>query len=68
MALNNIPLSFGVKRAAGRNVRRFFVLRAVKKQIAGELHVSENTVKTHVKHIYEKLGVCGREEIQVLLS
>ncbi len=38
-----------------------------RKQIAAELHVSENTVKTHVKHIYEKLGVCGREEILSLL-
>ena len=39
-----------------------------RKQIAAELHVSENTVKTHVKHIYEKLDVGGREEIQALLS
>ena len=39
-----------------------------RKQIAAELHVSENTVKTHVKHIYEKLGVSGREEIQALLA
>ena len=39
-----------------------------RKEIAGELHVSENTVKTHVKHIYEKLGVCGREEIQTLFT
>ncbi len=38
-----------------------------RKQIAADLHVSENTVKTHVKHIYEKLGVSGREEIQALL-
>ena len=39
-----------------------------RKQIAADLHVSENTVKTHIKHIYEKLGVSGREEIQALLS
>ncbi|MBQ9777556.1 MAG: helix-turn-helix transcriptional regulator [Clostridia bacterium] len=39
-----------------------------RKQIAADLHVSENTVKTHVKHIYEKLGVSGREEIQALLA
>lgn len=38
-----------------------------RKQMAAELHISENTVKTHVKHIYEKLGVSGREEILSLL-
>jgi DNA-binding CsgD family transcriptional regulator len=38
-----------------------------RREIAAELHVSENTVKTHVKHVYEKLGVCGREEILSLL-
>ena len=38
-----------------------------RKQMAAEMHVSENTVKTHVKHIYEKLGVSGREEILALL-
>ena len=39
-----------------------------RKQMAAELHVSENTVKTHVKHVYEKLGVSGREEIFSLLQ
>ena len=39
-----------------------------RKEIASEMHVSENTVKTHVKHIYEKIGVSGREEIQTLLA
>ena len=38
-----------------------------RKQIAAELHVSENTVKTHVKHVYEKLEVSGREGILALL-
>lgn len=37
-----------------------------RKQMAIEMHVSENTVKTHVKHIYEKLGVSGRDEILAL--
>ena len=39
-----------------------------RKQMAKELYVSENTVKTHVKHVYEKLGVSGREEILALAS
>ena len=38
-----------------------------RKQMAIEMHVSENTVKTHVKHIYEKLGVSGRDEILALV-
>jgi DNA-binding NarL/FixJ family response regulator len=32
------------------------------KEIAAALHVSENTVKTHVRHILEKLGLRGRAE------
>lgn len=31
--------------------------------IAENLGISENTVRTHVRHIYEKLGVSSREEL-----
>jgi DNA-binding NarL/FixJ family response regulator len=31
-------------------------------QIAGELYISENTVKTHVRHILEKLEASNRAE------
>jgi DNA-binding NarL/FixJ family response regulator len=31
-------------------------------QIAGRLYISENTVKTHVRHIFEKLEVSNRAE------
>ncbi|MEL1135027.1 LuxR family transcriptional regulator [Desulfitobacterium sp. THU1] len=37
------------------------------RMIAGELHVSENTVKTHVKNIYSKTGVQSRSELMNLL-
>ncbi len=37
------------------------------RMIAGELRVSENTVKTHVKNIYSKAGVQSRTELMNLL-
>lgn len=37
------------------------------RMIAGELHVSENTVKTHVKNIYSKAGVQSRTELMNIL-
>lgn len=33
------------------------------RMIAGELHVSENTIKTHVKNIYSKLKIQSRTEL-----
>ena len=36
--------------------------------IASELSISENTVRTHVRHIYEKLGVGGREALIALVD
>ena len=38
-----------------------------RKEIADELHISENTVKTHLKHIYEKLGIANKQELLTLL-
>lgn len=33
------------------------------RKIAGELHISENTVKTHVKNIYSKFNIQSRGEL-----
>ena len=30
------------------------------KEIAAQLNISENTVKTILRHVYQKLGVSGR--------
>ena len=37
-----------------------------RKEISAILHVSENTVKTHLTHLYEKFNVSGREELLAL--
>lgn len=37
------------------------------RMIAGELNISENTVKTHVKNIYSKAGVHNRTELMNIL-
>ena len=52
--------------AKEREVLELIIAGQSRKEIAAGLHVSENTVKTHVKHIYEKLGVSGRDEILAL--
>lgn len=36
--------------------------------IAAKLHLSVNTIKTHSKHIYAKLGISSREEIVLYLN
>jgi len=37
------------------------------KMIAGDLHVSENTVRTHIKNIYSKYNVQSRAELMNIL-
>ena len=43
-------------------VARYLASRLTYKEIAAELFVSTNTLKTHVKRIYQKLGVSSRAE------
>ena len=39
-----------------------------KAAIARCLYVSENTVRTHAKNAYSKLGVCSKTELETLLE
>lgn len=45
---------------AERNVLRMIVGGMQNKEIAFALDISENTVKTHIKNIFEKIGVSDR--------
>ena len=39
-----------------------------RKEIAADNHVSENTIKTHISHVYEKFGVSSRESLMSFLD
>ena len=39
-----------------------------RREIAEELSISENTVKTHTAHVYDKLGVKGKDELSDILK
>ena len=39
-----------------------------RREIAEELNISENTVKTHTAHVYDKLGVKGKDELNEILK
>src|SRR5690606_13263060 len=45
---------------AEENVLRMLVSGMSNKEISTELDVSENTVKTHIKNLYDKIGVSDR--------
>ena len=49
-----------------RDVLRFLPSRLTLREIAGELFVSVNTLKFHLRVIYRKLGVNSREEAAAL--
>ena len=49
-----------------RKILQMIVAGKANKEIAYDLNVSENTVKTHVKNVFEKLGVSDRTSAATL--
>jgi LuxR family maltose regulon positive regulatory protein len=43
-------------------VLRYLQTNLSAREIAGELSISVNTVKTHQRHLYQKLGACSRTQ------
>ncbi len=61
----------GEKRPAGLSASQVAILRLISlghsnREIAADVHLSENTVKTHVQEIFRKLGVRNRVEAAIL--
>ena len=50
-----------------REILELILLGKKRKDIANELHLSENTVKTYTRTLYSKLGVSCREDLYSLL-
>ena len=62
-----VQISKGPAPSASLTVRELQVLRQVarglsNREIAGELYISENTVKNHIRNILEKLQMKSRME------
>ena len=65
------PSSRGLSEPLTRREEQILTLladRLQNKEIAGKLFVSTETVKTHLKNVYEKLGVHGRAQAAVSAS
>ncbi|MBD0356226.1 MAG: helix-turn-helix transcriptional regulator [Rubrobacter sp.] len=50
-------------RVGDRQVLELLVRGLSNREIATELHVSVNTIQTHLAHAYEKLGVRSRSQL-----
>ena len=51
-----------------REVARYVMSGATSPEIAEELHVSVETVKSHIKNIFDRLNISSRAELAAILS
>ena len=61
-AAANEASALGVLTPREREVFQLLALGKANKEIASDLGISERTVKTHLGHLFEKLGVTSRTE------
>jgi DNA-binding CsgD family transcriptional regulator len=61
-------MGVGALTASERQVAELAANGLTTPQIAGRLHVSRNTVDTHLRHVYQKLGLSGRDKLREALS
>ena len=64
--LNMQPLAFAQEHDLTRRegeILKLLLEHKTNREIGEELCISTGTVKTHVRHIYEKIGVTSREEL-----
>jgi LuxR family maltose regulon positive regulatory protein len=57
-----VPTMLGQPTARERTVARYLASRLTVPEIARELGISPNTMKTHVSALYRKLGVTTRKD------
>ena len=62
----DLPPAWPLTRAE-RNVVSLLVRGLSNRQLAAALHVSENTIESHLAHVYDKLGVRSRSQLLALL-
>jgi DNA-binding CsgD family transcriptional regulator len=61
----DLPPAWPLTRAE-RNVVSLLVRGLSNRQLAAALHVSENTIESHLAHVYDKLGVRSRSQLLAL--